>query len=885
LSADNAKKIVIVTGDVAMDWNLARAARCKRDTSFWGTTSTYWQRGGSALLADLIEAIIKELLSNESTQFKLYQTNAPYESRSVHTDDAHYHHSYAIWSPHKYVETDQPDHRKTAWRVEEFLGLDRARSEEVQAWQKVVDDPPAANLVILDDANKGFRKQKELWPKALNTKGRRRPWVLLKMANPLAKGPLWEKLHQSCADRLIVVATVSDLRLSEVEISRELSWERTAQDVFWELVYNPCVNSLSDCAHVVISFGAAGAIHLSRQNADFQCSLFFDPLVMEGMWEQKHPGGMIGYASCLTAGLARELMRNLRKPNLSAGIQAGLAAIRTLHLEGYGERGVKPAEAKLAFPKKKVVATLAQANTPFTVAQVPDPKRFVDRNGEEQGFVDDYWTILHDRYIRTLYKTATQVVREGPETALVGVPWGQFGKLLTVDRQEIESFRSIRNLVFEYCNQPPQRRSLSIAVFGPPGSGKSFGIVEIAKSLRPGQIKVLEFNLSQFDSADDLLSAFHQVRDVGLTGEIPLVFWDEFDTPLEGVQLGWLRYFLAPMQDGAFQEGQITHPIGRSIFVFAGGTCANIKAFGQELTPEEFRAVKGPDFVSRLKGYINVLGPNRIKRDPAHVATDPYFIIRRAILLRSSLKRSAPQLFTKRDKKELLNIDRGVLRAFLRTSDYKHGARSIDAIIAMSQLAGKTVFERSNLPAESQLDLHCDGKLFMCLVRQVELPETPENVLEELAELAHNIFCKGLRSRGYKYGATTNEQLKTHAALLPYAKLSDALKEQNRLYVSDIPVKLAAAGYVMVPTSGNIPSIRFPDTVIEQLAEAEHSRWMRSLLDDGWRYAPQTDHAKKLHKCLVPWDNEPPEEKEKDRDLVRGIPGILAKAGYTIVKC
>jgi hypothetical protein len=145
------------------------------------------------------------------------------------------------------------------------------------------------------------------------------------------------------------------------------------------------------------------------------------------------------------------------------------------------------------------------------------------------------------------------------------VPWGQFGELLTVDRQEIESYRSIRNLVGEYARQKKVSRPLSIAVFGTPGSGKSFGVTEMAKSLLPDQIVTITFNLSQFDSPIDLLSALHQVRDIGLSGKIPLVFWDEFDTSLGETPLGWLRYFLAPMQDGKFQEAHISHPIGRAI--------------------------------------------------------------------------------------------------------------------------------------------------------------------------------------------------------------------------------------------------------------------------------------------------------------------------------
>lgn len=319
-------KIVIVTGDVAMDWNLARARRCKRDLSYWNAADaicTYWQRGGSALLADLVGTIAVELHRNGSALFSLRQTAAPREPGIVHTDNPEYHHSYAMWSLFKYGEKAPLDQEKTAWRVEEFLGLDRARSDVVQEWQQVVDDTPDADLVILDDAGLGFRNHPELWPSALTPEGTHHPWILLKMASPLAQGPLWEHLHRNCSDRLIVVATVEDLRLTEVQVSRGLSWERTAQDVFWELVHNPSINSLSHCAHVVISFGTAGAILISRQEEDgqskFRCSLFFDPQVMEGMWEKQHPGGMIGYTTCLTASIARQVMFNTQEPDIDTG--------------------------------------------------------------------------------------------------------------------------------------------------------------------------------------------------------------------------------------------------------------------------------------------------------------------------------------------------------------------------------------------------------------------------------------------------------------------------------------------------------------------------------------------------------------------------------------
>jgi hypothetical protein len=885
MSKNNTDHTIIVTGDIAMDWNLARTRHSRNDISFWradDTASVTWQRGGSALLADLVEAVTADLQKNGSVQFSIRQTGAPRQSGEVQPDNDQYHHSYAMWAPFKYGENPKQEKEAPAWRVEEFLGLDKSALEPLQEWQKVVDDTVKAQLVILDDADLGFRDRPDLWPLALESSGDQRPWILLKMARPLACGPLWEHLQRNFSDRLIVVATVDDLRLSEVQISRELSWERTAQDVFWELVHNPCVNSLSHSAHVIISFGPAGAILLSRQPVPelpaFQCILFFDPKVIERMWEKEYPGGMVGYDTCMTAGLARQILLSPSEPDIPAGIQSGLLAIRNLHLEGYGERGLPASHARLAFPISRIASIIAKPSKQFAMAEVQDPMRFILHKSSRDGkpIVKGFWTILQDKFKSGLDQVAVQIVREGPDASLTEVPWGQFGNLLTVDRQEIESYRSIRNLVNEYDENKQVSRPLSIAVFGTPGSGKSFGVTEMAKSILQGKIEPITFNLSQFDRPDDLFSAFHQVRDIGLTGNFPLVFWDEFDTSLAGTPLGWLRYFLAPMQDGKFQQGQISHPVGRAIFVFAGGTSCSMAEFDQS-SEKDFRSAKGPDFISRLKGYINILGPNPLKG----TGGDQYSIIRRAILLRSSLKRIYPQLVDKKDGKEILKMDPGVLRAFLKIGEYKHGARSLESILAMSQLTDKTAFERSCLPSESQLDLHVDGKTFLSLVQQVNM-EGP--LLESLAEAAHAVFCEGLKRRGYKPGPENNEKRKTRLDLIPYSELTEYQKESNRLTVRDISVKLEIAGYIMIPARSNEPPFNFPGKPLEQLAEAEHKRWMKSKFEDGWKFASRTVSSRKLHRYLVPWKDLPEREKEKDRDLVRGIPVILARAGYAIVK-
>lgn len=864
------KNIAIVTGDVTIDWNLRRF-RQRKESPFqsWDPVDTVRassQPGGAALVAELIDTIAETIRRDGGPDFEVRRAGAP--GGPVQLDDERMNHSYALWSQYK-----RTDGQGLVWRVEESLGVDPG-SQECQA---VVDDTPETGLVVLDDADLGFRNQKEMWPRAL-AQSSRRPWILVKMARPVAQGELWAHLLEQWADRLVVVMTVDDLRRTEVKISRELSWERTVQDLFWELTHNPRVNSLSRTAHIIVSFATAGAWLLS--GAESTSRLIYDPAVPEGAWGQSVLGGMIGYTSCLTGSLARQLMLRPKDPDLVQGIQAGIAAARMLHQQGYEERPMGGKRSRLSFPHQMIAQAVAATARPFDVVDVQDPSRFIRGSATDGGRAPEsaFWTILQDRCAGSLDQIAEDIVLKGPEKALRGVPLGQFEDLITADRREVESFRCIRSLFIEYCEES-QQRPLSIAVFGPPGSGKSFGVKQVARSVRSSAIKPLEFNLSQFDGQEALFDALHQVRDVALSGQIPLVFWDEFDTALAGRPLGWLRYFLAPMQDGFFQQGQIVHPIGRAIFVFAGGTCARMEDFGGALSREELVRMKGPDFLSRLKGYINILGLN--PQGPSGKPADSLHVIRRAIVLRSVLSRTVRQIFQKQGGALVPSIDQGVLRAFLHTREYKHGARSLEAVVGMSLLVGRGAFERSCLPSEAQLELHVDGRDFMALTQQMTL-DGP--LLETLAEAAHEVFCDHMKSNGYRYGPKNDEMLKTNSAIKPYQQLAEDEKEQNRGNVRDIPNKLTIVGYVMMPARSNERPFEFPGPDLDLLAKTEHDRWMQAKIGAGWSYASKTNKANKQHEALLPWDQLPEGQKEKDRFLVRDIPRILAKAGYAVLK-
>ncbi|QDT89935.1 RyR domain-containing protein [Gimesia algae] len=885
MSDTSISKRILVAGDVTLDWQIAHIPGGDESSFQWTAdqqTRVSCHRGGAALLADLIESVNDRLSQQAGTRHEILQSSAPLAD--ISKTDRSFHHSYAMWS---LFDPDQnpgktSGHVGKVWRVKEFLGLDlneKQSGSAVSNNQELTGDGSDCSIVVIDDTNLGFRSSSDNWPAVIKNQNGA-PWIVLKDVKPVAQGELWNYLTKHYADRLIVVMNAMDLRRSDVQISRQLSWERTAQDVVWELTHNPQINGLSRCAHTIVSFGADGAILLSRDETGvLQGKLFFEPEILEGSWVKPDQGNVIGNNTTLTAAIVRQLMLHPEAPDLGQGIQSGVAGMRKLFQEGYGTYSDNR-EAELAFPFESVVLELETTQSLLVVAEIQNPVLTLPQTGAQVRTTSRRrWTILEDQYSGNLDQVAEQIVLKGLKSALKGVPIGKIGGLTTVDRTEFEALRSIQNLMGEYCSQS-QKKPLSLAVFGPPGSGKSFGVEQVAKSIRPGQIEVLTFNISQFDDPHDLHGALHQVRDVGLRGKLPLVFWDEFDSTLDGKPLGWLRYFLAPMQDGSFQDGQITHPVGRCIFVFAGGTSEQMSQFETQLDSDdsERKSVKLPDFTSRLKGFLNVMGPNQQGQTSGD---DPYFKIRRAILLRSIFERNSPLLFNEFQGSKSLNIDPGVLRAFIQTRKFKHGIRSIESIVTMSNLSHQKKYARSSLPAEAQLDLHVEGREFLALVQQIDLNG---ELLETLSEAAHEVFREGKERDGWVYGSTRNDAEKIHPLLIPYAELPEQFKEANRVSVRSIPRKLALAGYVMLPARSNEPALQFPGADLEQLAELEHEIWMEAKLADGFELGEETPENPRRNPYLVPWRDVPDSIRESDRDLVKDIPRILSRAGYAVVK-
>lgn len=845
----NRCKNIVVAGDVTIDWlqwvtKYRQASDCDRVSNWtlYPVTKMKAEQGGALLLARMVE----EATGSNVITHRLESIETIPPEKVIH--------SIAILDAYSSKGTRD----SYVYRIKQFGGFCGPFKEPLKQLP-VLNDDENAGFVILDDAGNGFRDDRNVWPKTI-VEDDKHPIVILKMSRPLASGALWNHLVKDHFANLVVIISANDLRGMDVNISRRLSWEKTAEDFMWQMANNPAIRPLAICKNLIVRFGLEGAIHYSYKEGKASATLYYDPRYAEDGFKEQQKGDMQGitaaFVAAFSSGICMEGLEATGK-----GIHAGIQKSRQMFVAGFGGFNDEPCyqTSNLFRPTGKIA--------PLSEVLIPPAEERVSGK-------DRYWPILEDCTKGKLEAISCNAVLKEAEDSLKHVPLAKFGELVTLDRSEIESYRSIKNLMAEYLQKDNVKAPLSIAVFGPPGSGKSFGVTQLALSIGSDRVAKKEFNVAQFTSVNDLTDAFHKVRDLVLEGKIPLIFFDEFDSGFNG-ELGWLKYFLAPMQDGAFKEGETMHPIGKAIFVFAGGTSSTFQQFSREQLDEKligeekermlkkFRDAKGADFVSRLRGYVNVLGPNRAGDD------DAFYIIRRALLLRSLLKRKAPQIF---DDNDNARIDPGLLRAFIKVPMYKHGSRSMEAVIDMSMLAGRRKYEQAALPSAKQLELHVDSTIFSKLMlRDVLL----NDAMERLAMVIHEEYLVEQK----------NKKSPDDPVMQPWETLREEFRESSRNQARQIPEKLQKVGLDFMPFVEK-PAQRFEFTAeqVEILAEIEHERWMKEREKEGWVLGSTRDVDKKISPYLIPWSELEEEVKDWDRNPVRRIPELLEIAGFEVYK-
>ena len=254
------------------------------------------------------------------------------------------------------------------------------------------------------------------------------------------------------------------------------------------------------------------------------------------------------------------------------------------------------------------------------------------------------------------------------------------------------------------------------------------------------------------------------------------------------------------------------------------------------------------------------------------------------MLLRSVIERNRPQLLGAGKK---ISAGSDVIRGFLRVKEFKHGARSLESVVSMSDLAGAGHFGGASLPNPDLLRLHVAEDF----LEHVEIGQLGDPIIEVLAEACHEAWKKQKENDGYIYGEKRDDlstPKKKHPLILPYNKLNDIAKEGNRLTARKTEAKLLEIGYVIKRSNakdvaGNEVA-NFSQDERSRLMIIEHDIWLRDHLIKGYAWAEQSNDNLRLHRDVTPNENVPAEDIELDGVIVDSIIPALKEKGYSLVK-
>ncbi|WP_299877681.1 hypothetical protein [uncultured Sulfitobacter sp.] len=604
-------------------------------------------------------------------------------------------------------------------RIEENLGYRKTNGRLDISGFDVPPEIPPHKMLVISDAGNNLRisgDATDFMKRAL--KGTSVPKIL-KMHLPLCKGAAWEAFcgKDTKGDKIVVVQA-DDLRRHGVPIARCPSWDMVVQDLRDAAVGTGLNDLLRPGLSVIVLFGIEGAVAFTPQanNTDQALHLICDPAAQEGQTEQSLPGSMVGYMNAFLSAFTAEYMH--KSDNLAEATQRAMMTMRAFGQSAYNCKTDDKDVFHLCSPTLRRVQDAGRCDTLTKLEAAPD--------GQLGAEVPSYLAIAldqasgpdllveclqakaasKDKSLEQICKDIAQaIVKCGIDGQLKDLPHGRFGKLCTLNAKEIEALRGIRTLINDYNEDFARSKPMSIAIFGQPGAGKSFGVKQLVdKDVNP----VLEINLSQARESD-LPVFFQHIRDANLKGKTPLCFFDEFDSS----NCGLVKYFLSPMQDGEYRDGDEIRPVGRGIFAFAGGTAESFQDFadfkgkqyaGQDkVDPVQ---AKIPDFVSRLSGYLNVSGISDPENGVTGVGRNAKVVrlLHRAILTRVKMEELLPDIAPEGKpaavSKELVNW-------LLWGWSPKHGARSVETMIRGIAASAQThSLSLSDIPIDILTEIH-----------------------------------------------------------------------------------------------------------------------------------------------------------------------------------
>jgi len=262
----------------------------------------------------------------------------------------------------------------------------------------------------------------------------------------------------------------------------------------------------------------------------------------------------------------------------------------------------------------------------------------------------------------------------------------------TLDWQMRQTIRRLGTSIRAYWNAPQRKRPLCIFLLAGPGSGKSYLVERLSKSLKNPNTAFEEYNLTAMHSPQDLEGVLQKIRDLKVSDENPVLFLDEIDSKPSNYAM-----LLPLMWDGALQISDRLVQIGKCVIVLAASSGDLESVVAEVQDPEKLdihQYGKIPDFISRIGGGVHQIPDLELQSAGRDRRADKVCM--------------AISLLQKRFGDDLVSFPWPLL-AFVARARFRFGARSISRFMESFELHGEVKTDvtaaQLQLPLGSSQDL------------------------------------------------------------------------------------------------------------------------------------------------------------------------------------
>ncbi|MRR19113.1 hypothetical protein EG827_02875 [bacterium] len=162
------------------------------------------------------------------------------------------------------------------------------------------------------------------------------------------------------------------------------------------------------------------------------------------------------------------------------------------------------------------------------------------------------------------------------------------------------------------------------------------------------------------------------------------------------------------------------------------------------------------------------------------------------------------------------------------------------------------------------------------IIRQEEVTGVNFSMIRKIARIIHSRYLHEIRKQGQSSAAGQEVTVRE------FEDLDIEIQHSNIDNAAHIPTKLLSIGYRIRPVTKGFKALalHLDEEEIETMARVEHLRWSWEKRLNGWTYGKVKDEKNRTHPDLIPYNELGEAEKEKDRELVKLIPGILRDINY-----